>query len=273
MKTITFIFFVSLCIHGQDTNHKINLITYGGLPKTDKVIKKLYHEAFISGYSEKMKQPLWTCYRLGNNKKELTVQIWERPPLFFIDRRIEDPVHHDAYSESGYQRGHLAPNSAIQQNYGQMAQLETFLMSNISPQKKELNQGIWEELEEKVREDVSRNDTGGKVKNLYVITGPIFSNNPKILKNGNDYVKFRKQIPIPTHFYKIIVYAHGYRAPKKATAFIFPQIPTSQNLDNYLTTVDQIEEKTGLNFFNELEEEEEEKLESKKLNLEQKEVD
>ncbi len=48
-------------------------------------------------------------------------------------------VTHNDYTHSGYDRGHMAPNYAIATRYGQEAQKETFLMSNIVPQLGNLN--------------------------------------------------------------------------------------------------------------------------------------
>ena len=51
---------------------------------------------------------------------------------------------------SGYDRGHMAPNYAIDTVFGERAHKQTFLMSNIVPQRPELNQGPWKEIEQVV---------------------------------------------------------------------------------------------------------------------------
>ena len=153
----------------------------------------------------------------------------------------------------------MTPNSALLFNYGQMAQLETFLMSNITPQTPKLNQNIWEKLERTVRKNISQDTTKNKkVTAVYVITGTIFSENPEELEKG---------IPIPSHCYKILAYQRGYRSTIKAIAFIFPQEPQSSELLDYVVTVDEIEEKTDINFFPELTERKQQNLESVKRNF------
>jgi endonuclease G len=256
--------FNTIVLHAQQ--HKIPLITYGGIPEGIEV-QVLYQEAFITGYSNELKNPLWVTYRVGNVKgsweeTDSMLTKWERPYSFQKDVRTTAQVTHDDYTSTGYDRGHMAPNAIVLAQYGQMAQMETYLMSNITPQTPALNRGIWQRLEEKVRTELSQDDTKNKeVHDLYVITGPIFSDNPAKLESG---------IPIPEACYKIIAFKRGYFGTIKAIAFLFPQNPTTDNFEDYIVTVDAIEAATGLNFFPELTDVKQHNLESKRrsFNLE-----
>ena len=226
--------------------------------------KVLVNVTYAVGYSEDLKNPVWVVYRLGNMKTDFSVPKWERPYDFRVDLRTTSKVTHDDYTSSGYDRGHMAPNAAMLAQYGQMAQLETYLMTNICPQKPSLNQGIWRRLETEAREKISQDDEDNKeVHDLFVITGPIFSNSPQKLASG---------VAIPTHCYKIFAYQKGYGKTVKAVAFIFPQNPQSYDFFDYVTTVDDIETKTGLNFFPELTTVKQNNLESKKRNFELDEI-
>lgn len=252
----------------------IPLFTYAGLPQASDSVKVLYNTGFITGYSEEMKNPLWTCYRLGNFKGDYDTIVktkWERPRGFRVDYRTDARVAHEDYTGSGYDRGHMAPNSAITVQYGHLAQIETYLMTNICPQHKDLNRNIWRLLEVKAREEISQNDSvfvnpnSGKksekhVHDLFVITGPVFDKMPAdTLDSG---------IPIPTRFYKIFVYQYGYFATPKAVAFLMPQHPDadSEFLD-YAVSVDSIETVTGIDFFTDLSDTRQRNLESVKRNF------
>ena len=59
----------------------------------------------------------------------------------------------------------------------------------------------------------------------------------------------------------------GYRGTIKAVAFQFPQNPTSNNLMDYVVTVDEIEALTGLDFFSGLTNRKQINLESKRRNF------
>ena len=254
---------------------KASLLTWGGIPETPKEkVNILTNIGYMSGYSEEYKCPLWTIYRYGNvkNKGEYKAKF-ERPSFFKTDFRTKSKVTHDDYSKSGYDRGHMAPNSGMASQYGHMAQLETFLMSNICPQRPNLNQGIWKFLEQKVALELSQVDKKNAGTNdIYVLTGPIFENG-KEDKIDNDIV-------IPTAFYKIILVHKGYSQAYKAISFIFPnemserhtKMPKDEIFLAYAVTVDQIEDKTGINFMSELTKIKESNIETKKFNFKVEEI-
>ena len=47
----------------------------------------------------------------------------------------------------------MTPNEVINRQFGRLAQMETFLMSNMSPQYATLNLGVWSKLEKAIREN------------------------------------------------------------------------------------------------------------------------
>lgn len=239
--------------------YRTQLFTYGGLPiaqQNGPQFKILVNIGYAVGYSEDLKNPLWAVYRLGNKKTD-SVQEWERPWNFVVDIRTDSKVTHEDYESSGYDRGHMVPNAAILEQYGQMAQLETFLISNVCPQTPGLNRGIWETLEAKIKDEISQDDTTNKqVHGVYVITGPIFKKNPPDKLNSG--------IAIPDEFYTIISFQKGYLSTMKAVSFIFPQVLQGNNFMDYVTTIDEIERVTGLEFFPELSVAKQKNLESKK---------
>ncbi len=264
MRRYLVLFFTLICFSSAYANdipdlYRTQLFTYGGLPisqETGPQFKILVNIGYAVGYSEELKNPLWAVYRLGNKMND-SVQQWERPWTFFVDVRTDSKVTHEDYESSGYDRGHMVPNAAILEQYGQMAQLETFLMSNICPQKKELNRGIWMQLEGKIRDEISQDDTTNKqVHSAYVIIGPIFKKNPPY--------KLKSGVAVPDEFYAIIASQKGYLSTMKAVSFIFPQVPQGNNFMDYVTTIDEVERVTGLEFFPELSTAKQKNLESKK---------
>ena len=93
----------------------------------------------------------------------------KRPEGFFTDPRTAARVESADYSESGYDRGHMAPNYAIGTRYGAAAQEETFKMSNVCPQRHRLNAGLWKDLETKIADNYT-----GRYGQVWVIDGPVF---------------------------------------------------------------------------------------------------
>ncbi len=223
-------------------------MTYMGVPLTQNNWQNLNHtlrnEAYMLGYSERRKNPLWVIYKVTNK-----IQRYGKRPSFYADWRSIANVTTSDYTRTGYNRGHLAPNYIIASRYGKRAQQETFLMTNISPQKPKFNQKIWQRLEE-----VSANHFSKLFTTFWVVTGPIFAKQPKTLKGQG--------IDIPTAFYKIFITPKTDTKPAKSLAFIMPQTAKSKDsLIKYVTTIDEIEKQTGIDFFWQLDDKIEEKLE------------
>ena len=223
-------------------------MSYMGVPQTTNDWHNLTHtlrnDGYMLGYSERLKNPLWVSYRVTQDK----VKFGKRPN-FKSDWRSLSQVHPRDYSHSGYDRGHMAPNYVIGSRYGRRAQQQTFLMTNITPQKPKFNQKIWQRLEE-----VSADHFSKKFDSFWVITGPIFDKDPKTLKNSS--------IAIPKAFYKIFVVPGEH---PKALAFIMPQSAKPRDsLLKYVTTIDAVEKQTGIDFFWQLPDDIENQLEKSK---------
>lgn len=134
-------------IEKPDTYNELDFV-FGGFPKAKAYpneITVLNKGAFVIGYDETRQCPVWVAYKVTPDDDYISPT---RPSHFKIDFETKSKVSPDDYTRSGYDRGHLAPNYAIGSRYGVKAQLETFKMSNIAPQKLELNRGYWKELEE-----------------------------------------------------------------------------------------------------------------------------
>lgn len=226
---------------------------YQGLPKSQTWYdwKTFHHvirnEGFMVGYSEIRMNPLWVTYRLEATEPG---GIGKRPSRFEHDWRSLVRVKHDDYTGSGYDRGHLAPNYAIAKVHGRKAQLETFLMTNISPQTPNLNRKVWQRIEQSAMDHFAH-----LKQEIWVITGPVFGEEIQFLPDTF--------IQIPTAFYKIFVAPATANRPIEVLAFLVPQtVQGKEPLDKFLVSVRQIEAQTGLNFFHKLSQEKQDELET-----------
>ncbi len=217
-----------------------------GIPDGKHSVKTLRNDGFVVGYSEDRKNPLWVSYKV-KKVPDGSISL-KRPTKFEVDNRTSSGVKHDDYTGSGYDRGHMAPNYAISSLYGKDAQLDTFLMSNITPQKPDLNRKLWQRLEEVEIKYFTKLDD-----EVYVITGPIFDENIQLLKSD---------IEVPDAFYK--VYAMQKGDDVKMLGFIMPQnVKGNEGLDKYVASIDEIERLSGFDFFHKLNDEIENKAEAK----------
>ena len=218
---------------------------YGGIPRSERVaFEVLKNKGYVAGYSETMQNPLWVAYRLFDVPQ---LESGERPSRFQTDRRTKAKVRHDDYTNSGFDRGHMAPNYGIATRYGPDAQKETFLMSNIIPQTPYINRHLWKDLEMRVAQKYGRYFT-----EVWVITGPIFKRENRSLESG---------VPVPSAYYKIIVDEHDGKL--RALAFLVPErCPPYSRIKTCLVSIDEIEARTALDFFADLPNDVEEQLES-----------
>lgn len=237
--------------YGYEVSVARPAMAYMGLPQEVAAPAKgqwnhvLRNDGFMLSYSESLKNPLWVTYKVTAAE----YIPGKRPSGFSTDWRSPSFVSHDDYTSSGYDRGHMAPNYVIASRYGRSAQLDTFKMTNITPQKPNLNQKSWQRLEELVANDFS--EWFGE---FWVVTGPVFDPEPKRLKSG---------VAIPKSFYKILLKPATAEQPAKALAFIFPQNAKANiSLMKLVVSIDEVEAQTGLDFFSELDDSIENALES-----------
>lgn len=198
------------------------------LPKssTGEVVE---HSHFILSYNEPFEQAEWVAYVL--DKSHLTYDDRRRP--YFIEDPYVSSKSADwrNYKGSGYDRGHLVP--AGDRRFSKQAYNETFYTSNISPQNRQFNAGIWNDLEQQTRRWAK------KYNRLYVYTGGI-------LEKGLEEIG-EEDVDVPNYFYKIIVRKKGDNI--KTLAFLIPNSPQSKSFKEFSTSIDAIEAKTGIDFF------------------------
>lgn len=220
-------------------------LTYGGLPQGGGA-RVIVNSAYVVGYSESLGDPLWAAYRVRDTENSAAAP---RPENFAVDFRTIARVDPAVYSRSGYDRGHLAPNHVIGVHFGPRAQEETFLMSNVIPQKHELNAGLWKALEQKIAANYP-----ARFGEVWVIAGPVFAKSPARLK---------RKVAVPEACFMIVVDESDGRV--RAEAFLFPQDANGPEVGAYLTTIDEIERRTGLDFLAELPDAAENALEAKRV--------
>lgn len=232
----------------RTTEHKVkadsNLtdnFSFNFLP-TSTTNQIVSHDHYTLSYNEKYEQAEWVAYEL---KKEHLSNTNRKRPYFINDKKVKTrSADYRNYKNSGYSKGHLCP--AGDRKFSESAYNETFLTSNISPQKFDFNAGIWNRLEQKVRY------WAGKERQLYVVTGGILDRDMATI--GRD------KVAIPKFYYKILL---DYSEPEiKAIAFLVPHQESKRPLYEFVVSIDSIEQLTSLDFFPALPDALENKLEA-----------
>lgn len=199
------------------------------------------HTTYTLSYAEEYEQAEWVAYVLkASDIKEVDF----KRPYFEIDETIlTGAAHWKNYKKSGYNKGHLCPAGDRRASLEEYE--ETFLTSNISPQKYNFNAGIWNRLEQKVRYWAKKQDS------IYVVTGGVLTKDLETIGFEN--------VAVPKYFYKILL----SKDHKKMLGFLVPHQESNKPLYSFITSVDEIEEMTGIDFFPFLDDSLENRLESK----------
>ena len=201
------------------------------------------HAYYTLSYNEKYEQANWVYYVLTDS---MVLKGWEESSnKFRIDKMVATgSAKSSDYTKSGYDRGHLCP--AADMGFNPVANEESFLMSNISPQTPDFNRGVWKELETAVRK------LAIKERKIVIVTGPIFKNDKGSI--GQDGVL------VPGYFFKIIYDATD---EPRLIAFILPNENSDRPLTDFVVTTDEAEKLTGFDFFSQLPDDLESKLEGR----------
>lgn len=205
----------------------------------------LMKSQFIISYNTDYLCPNYVCWTLDADRIAGSVG---RTDNFHADPVLagKSAVEKADYNGSGYDRGHLCP--AGDNKNSEVAMDESFCMTNVCPQNQSLNRGAWNELEQFCR------DWARDYGTLYICCGPIFdSDNPRKIGTRKDV-----KISVPDRFFKVILYLG--RTPQ-AIGFVYPNEACNGDMRDYAVSVDRVEEITGMDFFYQLDNKLEKKLE------------
>lgn len=198
------------------------------------------HNTYTLSYSEEHEQAEWVAYFL--NEDDIKYVNYDRP-FFEVDETvITGSAHWRNYKKSGYNKGHLLPAGDRRGSFKEYE--ETFLTSNISPQTYKFNSGIWNRLEQKVRYWAQKYD------GVYVITAGVLEDDLKTIGYEN--------VAVPNYFYKVLL----TKDKRRMIGFLVPHKESNKPLYEFVVSVDEIEKLTGIDFFPELEDALENKLEA-----------
>ena len=213
----------SLCIHS---------LCPKGDYDNDQIVD---HGLFILANNEESKFADWVAYKVENKnlngpKRE---RRWRQDPELSDDDTLPPSAYKGVHALLGTDRGHFAPLASFK---GNKDYYTVNYLSNISPQKSELNQGPWRELEESVRKLSKGQGT------VYVVTGPYYSKGNKPSKRFPNYTD---AVIIPDGYFKVVM--RESKGKVKATAFLMPQ-SMARNADfcDTITSEEQVDRKTGL---------------------------
>lgn len=210
----------------------------------------IYHTAEVDGqqkrnysmlYDAAGRIALWVAYPLceeyiGSGRTD----AWGYDPK--IPDEYEPLLNH-GWPERGFDRGHQIPSGSRNANTAMNRQ--TFYYTNMTAQVSRFNQGLWANLENRVRGFASVCDT------LYVVTGPIFdSGEPERWTEDNA----GNPVAVPDGYFKAVLSYNISTSTYYSVAFVYDneEYSRSNPTASDMCSVSEVEEMTGFTFFNNL---------------------
>ena len=237
--------------NNNSQTEKANHLLLGNPSKANKQDKNNYlliKNQYALSYNNAEGKPNWVAWHLENSD----IGTVQRSNNFRPDDELPDDfkkITQQDYSGSGFDRGHHCPSG--DRTNSQTDNDATFLMTNMMPQAANNNQKTWENIESHCREIAQ---TGNE---LYIICGS-YGQGGEGLKGYKSTVGIANTITVPKNTWKIVVQlkqgTQDLQRIDNKTQIICVDMPNNQNVNqkpwqDYKISVDELERRTGLNFF------------------------
>ena len=203
------------------------------------------YQGYVSSYNPETLIPDWVAYELTDEETRGEATRADKDFSMDFNYHGKQAMRED-YFGSGWTRGHMAPAADFM--WDDSAMSETFYFMNICPQREELNNKDWQYLEKQVR------SWANKYGKVWVVSGPIIGDN--IYGTiGRDHVV------VPDAFFKVVLVHDGKRY--QSIAFVMGNDAERYWLYDCALTVDELEARTGIDFYPALPDDIEEDTESR----------
>jgi DNA/RNA endonuclease G (NUC1) len=212
----------------------------------------LVNPDYVIRYDKDLRVPVWTAERIEAKRLNDAVA---RLDCFRGDPRLDNDTSAlpSDYSEPIYDQGHMMPFA--DQRYSKMSGINSFVMTNMTPQNCQLNRGIWQILEQISRRYAAQHDQ------LYVISGSVFDRDgdgkrdPDSAATHMQSNNGKARVAVPSAFYKVI----AFRNPSGGVETLSVLLPHNESnpsgpaaltyLNQHVTNLAAVEKLAGLDLF------------------------
>lgn len=191
--------------------------------KFSKDLDALCFDGFAVLHSGVSRTPLWSAEHL-THQRIVQARTLARQDSFRSESRLAHGRRAELrdYNRSGYDRGHLAPNGDMADNY---TQYESFSLANIAPQNGTHNRNVWRYIESATRRLTEKH---GEV---YVVTGVAFE--------GKAVSRIGGRVLVPSHFFKAVY------IPSENRAGVYYS-PNTENPSYEIISLTELAHRTGI---------------------------
>ena len=220
-----------------------------GAPATNDLI---IQDSYALSSNDDTKFADWVAYRLTVHEVDGDIGLdrnWKSEQWLDKDETLEASDYKGANGTHDYERGHQAPLGSFKRS---VYASQTNHLSNITPQKSDLNQGPWKELEANIRELVMKGNA------VYVMTGPLYERAMPELPKADEPHK------VPSGYWKVVIMPTGSSSFEYAAFIMDQNSGRKDKVSSKAVTIDEVEQRSGLDLLWELDDSTESDLESKK---------
>lgn len=197
------------------------------------------------------KSQRWSCYKMYKKIMETHTARYQGNPQYpkdplLGDRYPWDEGNNDPFRGTGYDHGHICPSA--DRLYSAEQNIQTFYLTNMQPQLNGFNARVWANMETQVRNWAKQNNYTF-CDTMYVCKGGTIDNKSQIMTTlGNGLI-------VPKYFYMAILICKKQASGKmKYDAMAFwiehkTNNDSGSTLSKYVITIDELEKKTGIDFF------------------------
>lgn len=242
-----------LWLNQRDRNLASEMVFPWGAPNTESTSnqRRLVQRDYVIEYDDDLQGPVWAANVLGLKKLE-----GGRIDCFRQDPRVPGPVsaRPSDYDEAIFDQGHMVPNADM--TFGQIPIINTFIMSNMSPQFCQFNRGVWQILETFERHWAEEEGTP-----VYILNGAVFDWDGDGLRDRDEEsVRMRSRngrtnVAVPSAYFKILA-REGSDGRLHTLTILLPHDQTDVDgqaavdyLAAHVTTVGAVERLTGSEIF------------------------
>lgn len=211
------------CLHGCPT---------GAAGTNDLVVREIY----TLSSNDLTKFADWVAYRVTRESIGPSEgRSWKADPWLAADETLEPPDYDGAPAALKIDRGHQAPLASFS---GTPQAAETNFLSNITPQKADLNQGSWVRLENAERA-LAQSSAAPRV---HVLTGPLYEREMPGMPKADEAHR------VPSGYWKVVAVESGGKS--KVSSFIFDQAtPKAADHCGMRESIEEIERRAVLKLF------------------------
>jgi len=210
----------------------VDPMLYQKIVAADRPSQILIRTAYVASYNKDTRGANWVAWHL--TAENAYADIAKRGNFYHEDEEVPTPRFGTKdLRKTGFSRGHLCP--AGDNKWDADAMYDCFLMTNMLPQDRNLNNGDWNELENKCRK------WARSLGDIYIVCGPLPYKKPWETIGPNDVV-------IPRAFFKVVLYLDG-EGGGEAIGFVYKNMAQDNPMSSYINSLREVERLTGIEFF------------------------